>query len=162
MLHYGTPNLWPVLDSLKLNVPDIVVIKAGTNETVSKPRYNWEHIAEFEKDYAEFIRAIRKINPDCQIILCSPLDIVLKTKGLSSERSADLIIRRPRIWELRKRVKLIAKEHHAFFLDLTRAFKGKADFITEGDGVHPNVEGYRYLGSIVFDFLQQRKLINFE
>jgi acyl-CoA thioesterase-1 len=160
MLHYGQPNMWAELDSVRNNVPGILIIEAGTNETASKPRYNWGHIVDFEKDYTEFLAVVRKVNPDCKIILCSPLDMVLKTNGLVPERLSDLTARRPRIWQLRKRIKLIAKHNRTYFLDLTEAFKNKADLMSEGDGVHPSVDGYSYLGKKVFDYLQQQRLIS--
>lgn len=159
MLHYGKPNLWQELDSVKNYVPDIVIIKAGTNEAVSEPRYNWEHVADFEKDYDEFLKEVRKINPMCEIIICSPLDISLKTKNLSAQRPESLKLWRPRIWKIRKCVQQIAQIHHTYYLDLTKAFKSKIDLITTGDGVHPNVEGYRYLAGLVFNYMRTHKIL---
>jgi lysophospholipase L1-like esterase len=159
ILRFGTPNLWPLIDSLDNFKPDIVVIKAGTNETVGKPRLNWEHIGEFEKDYSDYIAEVRKVNPNCKIVICSPLDMVIQTDGLSPERITDLTGRRPRIWELRKRIKKIASIENTFFLDLTSPFKGKANLMTKKDGVHPNKDGYQYLGSLVYDYLVKRKIV---
>jgi acyl-CoA thioesterase I len=159
MLKFGTPNLWRTLDSVRKYVPDIVIIKAGTNETVGSPRMNWEHISDFEKDYTEFIMSIKGINPAVKIILCSPLDMVLETPGLSPERLADLQGRRPRIWELRTRVKALAKKNDAYFCDLTKAFRNKPELFTTTDGVHPNVEGYRYLAEVIFRFLVRQRVI---
>ena len=159
ILRFGTPNLWPLIDSLKNFKPDIVVIKAGTNETVGKPRLNWEHIDEFEKDYSDYIAEIRKVNPNCKIVICSPLDMVIQTEELSPERITDLTGRRPRIWELRKRIKKIANAENTYFLDLTSPFKGKANLMTKKDGVHPNKDGYQYLASLVYDYLVKRKIV---
>lgn len=159
ILRFGTPNLWRLLDSLPAFVPDIVVIKAGTNETVGKPRLNWEHIDEFEKDYSDYIAAIRKVNPNCKIIICSPLDMVIQTEELSPERITDLTGRRPRILELRKRIKKIANTENTYFLDLTSPFKGKANLMTKKDGVHPNKDGYQYLASLVYDYLVKNKIV---
>ncbi len=159
ILRFGQPNLWKMLDSLKQFNPDIVIIKAGTNETVGKPRGNWEHIDQFEKDYSDYIEGIRKINPNCRIIICSPLDMVIKTDGLSPERIADLTLRRPRIWELRKRIKKIAKQEATYFLDLTAPFKGKTNLMTKNDGVHPNQDGYQYLAGLVYKFIVKRKIV---
>lgn len=159
ILRFGTPNLWRLLDSLPAFVPDIVVIKAGTNETVGKPRLNWEHIDEFEKDYSDYIAEIRKVNPNCKIIICSPLDMVIQTEELSPERITDLTGRRPRIWELRKRIMKIANTENTYFLDLTRPFKGKANLMTKKDGVHPNKDGYQYLASLVYDYLVKNKML---
>lgn len=159
MIRFGTPNLWRLLDSLQVFSPDVVIIKVGTNETVSAPRYNWEHIGDFEKDYSDFIDTIRRINPYCRFIICSPLDMVIETDGLSSDRKNDLSTRRPRIWELRKRIKKIAKNEQAYFLDLTKPFKGRADLMTTSDGVHPNKDGYYYLATLVFDFMVKKGIV---
>jgi acyl-CoA thioesterase I len=160
MLRFGTPNVWRVLDSLRSFPAEVVIIEIGTNETVGAPRYNWEHIVELEKDYTDFIMEIRRLHPDVDIVVCSPLDMVLETPGLSKERLDNLIERRPRIWELRKRLKQLSREQHTFFLDLTRPFKGRADLMTSMDGVHPNKEGYAFLASTVYRFLQKHQLVN--
>ena len=159
MLRYGKPNLWRLIDSLQNFKPDIVIIKAGTNETVSKLLFNWEHINEFEKDYSDYVSLIRKINLTCRIIVCSPLDMVIQTDGLSAARVEDLTGRRPRIWELRKRIKKIARSEQLSFLDLTNPFKGKANLMTKSDGVHPNADGYQYLASLVYKHLVKRKIV---
>ena len=159
VLRFGTPNLWRILDSLKNFPPDIAVIEAGTNETVGAPRLNWEHISEFEKDYSDYIAAIRNINPDCRIIICSPLDMVLETKDLTQARKDDLSGRRPRIWELRERIKKIAATENVFFLDLTKPFKGKPELMTTMDGVHPNQDGYHYMATLVFDYMRKKKIV---
>ena len=159
VLRFGTPNLWRILDSLKYFPPDIVVIEAGTNETVGAPRLNWEHISEFEKDYSDYIAEIKKINPDCRIVISSPLDMVLETKELTLARKDDLSGRRPRIWELRERIKKIATKEEVFFLDLTKPFKGKPQLMTTMDGVHPNQDGYHYMATLVFDYMRKKKII---
>jgi lysophospholipase L1-like esterase len=85
--------------------------------------------------------------------------MVIQTEGLSPERITDLSGRRPRIWELRKRIKKIASTENTFFLELTRPFKGKANLMTKKDGVHPNKDGYQYLASLVFDYMVKRKIV---
>lgn len=159
VLRFGTPNIWKTLDSLKLSQPDIVVIEVGTNETVSAPRYNWEHIGDFEKDYSDYLASIKKINPNCIFILCSPLDMVITTDGLSPERKNDLSLRRPRIWELRKKIRNIAKAEGAYFLDLTKPFKGRSNLMTASDGVHPNKDGYNYMAKLVFDCMVKKGVV---
>lgn len=159
VLKFGTPNIWRVLDSLKLFVPDIVIIEVGTNETVGEPRRNWEHIDAFETDYQEYINRLRVINPACRIILCSPPDMVLTTPNLPAERVANLTERRPRIWELRERIRTLSKAEGIYFLDLSKAFRGRADLMTPMDGVHPNQAGYAFLAEQVFHLLKKKRLI---
>ena len=158
VIRFGTPNIWKTVDSLNLYRPDVVVIEVGTNETVGSPRYNWEHIGDFEKDYSAYIKSIKEINPNCTFILCSPLDMVIGTEGLSPERINDLTQRRPRVWELRKRTRKIAKAEDAYFLDLTKSFEGRPNLMTISDGVHPNKEGYNYMAKLVFDFMVKKRI----
>ena len=159
VIRFGTPNIWKTVDSMKLYRPDVVVIEVGTNETVGSPRYNWEHIGDFEKDYTAYIKAIKEINPKCIFILCSPLDMVITTAGLLPERKNDLSLRRPRIWELRKRTRKIAKAEDAYFLDLTKPFEGRSNLMTVSDGVHPNKDGYSYMAKLVFDFMVKKRIL---
>ncbi len=159
VIRFGTPNIWKTVDSMKLYRPDVVVIEVGTNETVGSPRYNWEHIGDFEKDYTAYIKAIKEINPKCIFILCSPLDMVITTAGLLPERKNDLSLRRPRIWELRKRTRKIAKAEDAYFLDLTKPFEGRSNLMTVSDGVHPNKDGYSYMAKLVFDFMVKKRIV---
>ncbi len=159
VLKFGTPNIWRVLDSLKLFVPDIVIIEVGTNETVGEPRRNWEHIDAFETDYQEYIHRLRVINPACRIILCSPPDMVLTTPNLPADRVANLTERRPRIWELRERIRTLSKAEGIYFLDLSKAFRGRPDLMTPMDGVHPNQAGYAFLAEQVFHLLKKKRLI---
>jgi len=159
VLKFGTPNIWPVLDSLRRFVPDVVIIEVGTNETVGAPRRNWEHIDAFETDYREYISRVRAMNPACRIILCSPPDMVLTTPNLPAERLANLTERRPRIWELRERIRTLSKAEGIYFLDLTKAFRGRPDLMTPMDGVHPNQAGYAFLAEQAFRLLKKKRLV---
>lgn len=159
VLKFGTPNIWRVLDSLQRFVPDIVIIEVGTNETVGEPRKNWDHIDAFESDYQEYIKRVRAINPACRIILCGPPDMVLSTPNLPADRVANLTERRPRIWELRGRIRKLTKTEGIYFLDLTEAFKGRPDLMTPMDGVHPNQAGYAFLAEQAFQLLKKKRLI---
>ncbi len=139
--------------------PDIMLIKAGTNETVSEPLFNWEQMKDFEADYNLFIDSVKKMIPHCVIILCSPLDMVISTPELSKERFDNLTLRRPRIWELRTRVSKIAEAAGLHFLDLTPSFTNKPEYMTVKDGVHPNLRGYEYLGRLVAEYLISQNII---
>jgi sialate O-acetylesterase len=159
MIRFGQPNVWRILDSLTEFKPDIVIIEVGTNETVSGTLHNWDHNIDFEPDYADYLQAVRKINPTCRIIICSPLDMVLETEGLSPERITNLTERRPLVWQLRKRIRKIANKEDVYFLDLTTPFKGRADLMTKMDGVHPNKDGYKYLATLVYEFLVKKGIV---
>ncbi len=150
MIRFGHPNVWQQLDNIKAFSPRVVIIIAGTNETVSGNRHNWEHIDDFENDYEDFLTQIKSLSSDPVIYICSPPDMNLKTPGLSQERLDDLTMRRPRLWELQKRIKKIARVSGVHFIDLTTMFKNKPELITPADGVHPNKKGYHVLALQIF------------
>ena len=150
MIRFGQPNVWQQEDKIKSYLPNVVVIILGTNETVSGNRHNWEHINDFEKDYYDFLSHLKSLSSRPVIFICSPPDMNLKTPGLSQQRIQDLTLRRPRLFELKKRIKKIAHASNVHFIDLTTKFKNKPYLITPEDGVHPNKKGYHFLAKIIF------------
>ena len=123
------------------------------------PVFNWEQIKDFDSVYNLFIDSVKKMTPNSTIILCSPLDMVLSTPELSNERFDNLTLRRPRIWELRDRVRKIASSAELHFLDLTPSFSNKPEYMTVKDGVHPNQRGYDFLGSLVAEYLISQNIV---
>ena len=151
MIRFGKPDVWHELDKIKSYLPDVVIIILGTNETVSANRHNWEHIGDFEKDYTDFLSQLKSLSSHPVIFICSPPDMNLKTPGLTQERIRELALRRPRLWELSKRIKKIAHASNVHFIDLTSKFENKPELITPTDGVHPNKQGYRFLAKLIFE-----------
>ena len=67
-------------------LPDIVIIKLGTNDT--KPR-NWEYKADFMNDYKTLIESYRALSSNPRIILLTPLRCFLsEDTGINSQRIA--------------------------------------------------------------------------
>lgn len=155
MIRFGKPNVWQELGNIKSYLPNVVIIILGTNETVGANTHNWEHISDFEKDYTDFLSQLRSLSSHPVIFICSPPDMNLKTPGLSQERIQDLALRRPRLWELRKRIKKISDASNVHFIDLTSKFKNKPKLFTPSDGVHPNKQGYRFLAKLIFEEIRK-------
>ena len=156
MIRFGRPNVWQELDKIKAFLPRVVIIILGTNDTVGGNRHNWEHIGDFEKDYQDFLTQLKSLSSDPVIYICSPPDINLKTPGISKERLEDLTLRRPRLWQLRERIKVIARLSGVHFIDLTTMFKNKPELITPKDGVHPNKDGYHVLAHQIFKNIKHK------
>lgn len=145
LIKAGRPNVWQQLDAVKRFNPQVVVISLGTNDTVGARRNNWENIGQFEDDYVVLVDFLAALPAKPRIVLCTPTPMVLNTPGLSDERLADLRVRQGRLQELCKRVRKLAKEQadkNVSLLELNAVFQGKPELLTEGDGVHPNADGY--------------------
>ncbi len=152
LIKTGRPNVWQNLDAVMEFQPHVVVISLGTNDTVGGDRKNWDQIERFDGDYSELIDALAAIPTKPRIVLCTPTAMVLEAKDLSEARLEDLTERQPRLQELSKRVRKLASENavkNVSLLDLNAVLKGRPEWVTEGDGVHPNREGYLEIAKAV-------------
>ena len=157
LIKQGRPNVWQSLDEVKAYLPDVVVISLGTNDTVSGNRKNWEKIDKFDDDYAALIRELAALSSRPRLFLCTPTAMVLETDGLSDDRAANLKERKPRLQDLCRRVRQIAKKHsskNVSLIELNAVLSGHPEWLTRGDGVHPNRNGYLALAKTVADRLR--------
>jgi lysophospholipase L1-like esterase len=160
MLHVGKPTVWSKLEAIKEFQPHYIVIALGTNDTVEGHRRNWSRIDRFESPIAGICSvncsnylhiqpfALRGLLPWCW-----------KRPGLSEERRANLVERKPRLEQLRGILKKVVEEmdsEQLYFLDLAPVFNGRPELLTEKDGVHPNKNGYQELAVAVARSLQSK------
>ncbi|HBN77456.1 MAG TPA: hypothetical protein DD473_16945 [Planctomycetaceae bacterium] len=145
LIKTGRPNIWSNLDAVKKFQPHIAVISLGTNDTVGGGRINWEQIGRFEDDYSELITELANLPTKPQIIVCTPSAMVLTTPDLSEKRLADLTERKTRLQELCERIRKVAIKHedrNVFLLELNEVLQDRPELLSNGDGVHPNAQGY--------------------
>ena len=160
LIKTGRPNIWRQLEAVKKFEPHVVVISLGTNDTVGGSRKNWEQIERFDDDYSELIKVLCGLPSQPRIILCTPTAMVLQTPGLSPQRLANLTERKPRLQPLCERVRKLAKEHMddpVSLLELNAVFQDHPELLCEGDGVHPNAEGYLTLARVIADQIRDSK-----
>jgi len=146
LLKTGRPNVWQALDKAKTFRPQVVVISLGTNDTCGGRRANWAKIAAFDRDCQTLIDELAALNTGPRILLCTPTAMVLETPGLSASRLANLKERKPRLQQLCKQIRTVARANgkkNVGLIELNRVLAGKPKLVTEKDGVHPNVAGYR-------------------
>jgi arylsulfatase A-like enzyme len=78
--------------------------------------------------------------------------MVLETPGLPEKRRAGLTVRKPRLQQLCRRIRKIASNHaecNVSLLELNPVLQNRPDLLTEGDGVHPNADGYLAIAEVV-------------
>lgn len=149
LIRKGKPNVWSQLNKIKSANPDIIIIILGTNDTCGGRRKCWDHKDEFPKDYRDLIDSFRAFPSKPVIWICSPTPMVLKTPGLSAERTRDLRERQPRLQAFIGVIKEVAEEKAVGFIDLNTPLAAKPELFTEKDGVHPNKDGYQAIAKLV-------------
>lgn len=157
LIKTGRPNVWQKLDDVRKFEPQIAIISLGTNDTVGGKRKNWEQIERFDEDYAELIDALADLPTKPRIVLCTPTAMVLNTKGLSEGRLANLTERKPRLQKLCIRIRKLAAQHadqNVSLLELNAVLQDRPELLTEGDGVHPNAEGYSAIAKAVAEHIR--------
>lgn len=148
LLRAGDRSIWssPAFERLQqLNV-DHLVVMLGTNDTVQVARGNWAKAGAWEDDLAALVAAVRKRRPEARVLLAGPPPLFPNQSGLSSERSAALAERAPRLAELQTRSAAFAANHAAVdYLDLNGVLlNGRTT-----DGVHPNEFGQEAIARAV-------------
>ena len=159
LIRKGKPTVWDQLAKIKALKPDIVVISLGTNDTCGVGtcgnRKCWEYKHEYQQDYLDLIDSLNTIASSPRIWVCAPSPMVLETPGLSQERQEGLGIRKPRLGEIIRWVKEVAKVKDLQFIDLNTPLDHRPELFTEQDGVHPNRAGYRAIANLVYQSISQ-------
>ncbi|WP_050029091.1 GDSL-type esterase/lipase family protein [Verrucomicrobium sp. BvORR034] len=125
-------------------VPDIVVIKLGTNDT--KP-HNWSKKEGFATDAKGLIAAFQKVNRKVQVYLCTPVPVF--AQGNFGIRG-DVVLN-----EIIPLDKQVASELKIPLIDLHTPFAGKDALVP--DRVHPNDAGATIIAQTVFESLKSKK-----
>ncbi|MCX6169388.1 MAG: GDSL-type esterase/lipase family protein [Ignavibacteriales bacterium] len=117
-------------------LPDIVVIKLGTND--SKPQ-NWKYKDEFEKDYVDLIDSFKKLKSNPKIFICKPVPAFHTAWGIN-----DSVI----VNEMIPMIENISREKNVEIIDLYAPFKDQGNLFS--DGIHPNKDGAVMLAKEIY------------
>jgi sialate O-acetylesterase len=113
--------------------PDIVIISLGTNDNL--PDFEAEHVGDFLQGYKELIAAFRRVNPAIRVYVCLPPPMY-PLYGRGNLRFQKYVS---------PRIRRIAQSNDANLIDYYTPLLGQPTLFI--DGVHPNEEGARILGS---------------
>lgn len=123
----------------KTFLPDLVLIKLGTNDT--KPQ-NWVHKAEFINDYKKLVKSFQEIESHPKIVLLKAVPAFPDRWGIS-----DSIIH----FEMNPMVEQIAHELNLPLIDLHTPFIN--DEAMFPDKIHPNADGAGKMAKIIKEAL---------
>ena len=141
LLKKGVISYW---DSQKFRdsqkyLPNIVLIKLGTNDTVPE---SWKHKAEFESDYKELIHTYQKLPSQPRVILLTP------TAAFIEEGAKQKVIQEEVIPVIQK----VAFDTGVELIDLQRPLVEHPEFFP--DGLHPNSFGAEAIAQKIYSILQ--------
>lgn len=123
-------------------IPDIVVIKLGTND--SKPQ-NWAKKDGFAASTKSLVEAFLKANPKAKVFLCYPVPVIAQGNfGIRDEIVKNEII---------PLIKQTAEEMKLSIIDLYAALDGKPELFP--DRVHPNDDGAKLIAKTVCEALKK-------
>lgn len=145
MLKKGNNPYWnqPEFEKAKSYLPDIVLIKLGTND--SKPQ-NWCFADEYKKDYLEMINTFRNLKSRPQVVLILPVPVFIEEKwGIREDIVRDSVV---------TFVKELAEETKCEFIDLFTPLLPYERFFP--DKIHPDPIG----ASIMVEEIYKQFFIN--
>ena len=141
MLKKGDYPFWneEAYTQAKTFLPDVVIIKLGTNDT--KPQ-NWKFKNEFYADYKAMVKELKALSSHPKIYLCKPVPVYGNRWGINDSIVVHGVI--PAVGKL-------AKEENLQVIDLYSALSGKASLFP--DQIHPNPEGAGLMAQTIYKAL---------
>lgn len=119
----------------KAFLPDIVIIKLGTNDT--KPQ-NWKYAGEFLANYRSMVKELKSLSSHPRIYVCKPVPAYAKRWGINDSLLVHGVI--PAIEQL-------AGEEQLPVIDLYKALSGYAGLFP--DQIHPESEGAGIIAKVI-------------
>ena len=126
-------------------MPDIVIVKLGTNDT--KPE-NRMHLNEFVQDYMDLIKSFQNLKSHPVIFISYPVPAFGHRWGIDNRVITDKII---------PAIDRVAEETGVQIIDLYSALSDKGSLYP--DTIHPDREGASILAETVFNKLRDTILL---
>ena len=118
-------------------LPDIVIIKLGTND--SKPK-NWKYGSEFATDMQSMLDTLKALPSHPRIILATPIPALNALGTIDKEALTN---------EICPLIKNLAKKNKCELIDFQTMFQ-TTEGMMSGDGIHPTRKGAGQMAEIVF------------
>lgn len=127
--------------------PDLVIFSLGVNDT-HDPNFNKE---SFKKRYDSLITLVKKVAPDCAILLTTVTDNYL-TRKVSNKRP---IRAQEALYELMEKHHIAVYDLYAVMGGYKSIYKWYKAGLASKDKVHFNAKGYGIVGHLLFDAIER-------
>ena len=129
------------------DMPDIVLVKLGTNDTKSQ---NWKYRNEFQKDLKKMVLDFQKLSSNPKIYLCYPAKSYIETgKSINDQNIVNGVI--PYINAVSKSLNIPIIDLHSKTSGMSKNFP---------DRVHPNVQGATVLAETIYEAIKGEKKVH--
>lgn len=144
---YKPYNKCELFERAKEFMPNIVIIKLGTND--SQPRvWNTAQFADhFEHDLADLCDEFSKLESKPKLYLCIPIPIIPSSRWT---HQPEVLIN-----QIIPKIKRVARKKHIAIIDLYSPLVGRTDCYPSNDMLHPNDLGHLIIASTVFNTLMK-------
>jgi lysophospholipase L1-like esterase len=119
-------------------MPDIVIIKLGTNDS---KHYNWNK-EKYISDYKNLVNTFKKLKSKPKIWVCLPVPVYETRWDIRAEIVDNEVI---------PAIKEVAKELNLPIIDLYAPLSNKPELFP--DKIHPNADGAKIIATTVYEVL---------
>lgn len=126
-------------------LPDIVIIKLGTND--SKPK-NWQYGSEFATDMQHMLDTLKALPTHPRIIMATPIPALNALGTIDKEALTN---------EICPLIKDLARKNNCELIDFQTLFQ-TTEGMMSGDGIHPTRKGAGQMAEIVFQAIINNSL----
>ena len=138
---------------LALIKPDLIIFSIGINDAAEDDFDKWI----FKQNYAELIKVIRRVNPDCAMLFVTNNDSYkrIKKKNIYQVNSNGLVAQEA-FMEMGKKYNAAVWDQFNIMGGLKSMEEWEKADLAKKDKVHFTNEGYRLLGDLLYNALMDR------
>ena len=134
---------------IKAHKPDLFILMVGGNDTL-KIRKGWTTLDNVHKDHADLLALLKKIRPEADCMVWSPMD--------AGEKKGGKVVSKDKIVEMRALQEKVAASHGCAFWDMHKLMGGEGSIalwakagVMNRDLIHPKQKAADLLGHMFSD-----------
>lgn len=138
---------------LALIKPDLIIFSIGINDAAEDDFDKWI----FKQNYAELIKVIRRVNPDCAMLFVTNNDSYKRTKKKNTYQvNSNGLVAQEAFMEMGKKYNAAVWDQFNIMGGLKSMEEWEKADLAKKDKVHFTNEGYRLLGDLLYNALMDR------
>lgn len=137
---------------LALIKPDLIIFSIGINDAADDGFDKWV----FKQNYAELIKVIRRVNPDCALLFVTNNDSYRRVRKNKYRVNPNGLVAQEAFMEMGKKYNAAVWDQFNIMGGLKSMEEWEKAGLAKKDKVHFTTEGYRLLGDLLYNALMDR------